>query len=310
MAALPTTRLDGTVGTLEYSVLNALKAHIAGDVVAPGDPSYDEFRRVWNVMIDRRPAVIIACTTADDVKTAVALAREFQLPLAVRGGGHNVAGFGTCEGGVVVDLSPMRDVVVDPQARTLRAGGGATMKDIDAASQKYGLAVPGGIVSTTGIAGLTLGGGQGWLRRTFGMTCDSLLSADVVTANGGLVTASGTENPDLFWALRGGGGNFGIVTSFEFKLHSVGPTIAFAGPTYPLSSASRVMAGLQRFAANASDDVNLSATWWTIPAATSFPEPLHGQAVITLGATYVGSPEVGERVLMPLREIEPPVMDL
>jgi FAD/FMN-containing dehydrogenase len=261
-------------------------------------------------MIDRRPAVIIACTCVDDVRAAVDFARERGLLLAVRGGGHNVAGFGTCDGGVVVDLSPMRSVHVDPQALTLQAGGGATMKEVDAESQKHGLAVPGGIVSTTGIAGLTLGGGQGWLRRTFGMTCDSLLSAEIVTANGEYLTASDTSNPDLFWALRGGGGNFGVVTSLKFKLSSVGPNIAFAGPTYALSSASSAMAALRQFAVNAPDEVNASATWWTIPSAPSFPENLHGQAVITLGATYVGALEVGERLLMPLRQLDGLVLDL
>lgn len=310
MATIPTTRLNGTDDTLEYSALHVLKAAIRGDVVGPEDPGYEDARRVWNGMIDRRPAAIVACTITDDVRTAIAFAREHQLPLAVRGGGHNVAGFGTCDGGIVVDLSPMRTVQVDAQNRTLRCGGGATMQDVDAESQKYGLAIAGGIVSTTGIAGLTLGGGQGWLRRTYGMACDSLLSAEVVTANGDVVTASDVDHTDLFWALRGGGGNFGIVTSFEFRLHPVGPTIAFAGPTYPLSSASRVMAELQRFAATAPDEVNLSATWWTIPTAPAFPEPLHGQAVITVGAVYVGEPEVGEHVLMPLREIETPVLDL
>ena len=310
MASISTTKLDGTNDELDYSVLNALKARIAGDVVVPADPGYDEARRVWNGMIDRRPAVIIACTCVDDVRAAVDFARERGLLLAVRGGGHNVAGFGTYDGGVVVDLSPMRSVHVDPQALTLQAGGGATMKEVDAESQKYGLAVPGGIVSTTGIAGLTLGGGQGWLRRTFGMTCDSLLSAEIVTANGEYLTASDTSNPDLFWALRGGGGNFGVVTSLKFKLSSVGPSIAFAGPTYALSSASSALAALRQFADNAPDEVNASATWWTIPSAPSFPENLHGQAVITLGATYVGALEVGERLLMPLRQLDGLVLDL
>jgi FAD/FMN-containing dehydrogenase len=310
LATTSTTRLYGADGTLEYSVLNSLKDQVAGSVVAPGDPGYDELRRVWNGMIDRRPAVIIVCTCVEDVKVAVDFARERGLLLAVRGGGHNVAGFGTCDGGVVADLSSMRSVHVEPQGRTLRADGGATMRDVDSASQIHGLAVPGGIVSTTGIAGLTLGGGQGWLRRTFGMTCDSLLSVEVVTANGEVLTANLAENPDLFWALRGGGGNFGVVTSLEFSLSPVGPMIAFAGPTYPLSSASHVMEELLRFAANTGDEVNMSATWWTIPPAPSFPESLHGQAVVTVGATYVGDPEDGVQVMMPLREIEEPVLDL
>ena len=310
MATIAVTTMDGTFAELEYSVLDTLRARVSGQIILPGDPGYELARRVWNGMIDRRPAVIILCHNPDDVIAAVGFARENRLPLAVRGGGHNVAGFGTCDGGLVVDLSPMRSVQVDGQARTVRVDGGATMGDVDGATQTHGLVIPGGIVSTTGIAGLTLGGGQGWLRRTFGMTCDSLLSADVVTADGQLVTASETDNPDLFWALRGGGGNFGVVTSFKFQAHAVGPMIAFAGPTYPLDSASRVMTGMRRYAEKAPDEVSISATWWTIPASPAFPANLHGQAVITLGATYAGPPEEGEVVLMPLREIEDPVLDL
>lgn len=310
MAATAVTTLDETGAVFEYNALTPLRARVKGLVVVPGDPGYDEARRVWNGMIDRRPAVVISCIDPDDVIAAVQFARGHHLPLAIRGGGHNVAGFGTCDGGLVVDLSPMRSVQVDPDARTVCVEGGATMRDVDDATQVHGLAIPGGIVSTTGIGGLTLGGGQGWLRRTFGMTCDSLLSTKVVTAEGELVTASEAENPDLFWALRGGGGNFGVVTSFEFRTHSVGPMIAFAGPTYPLARASRVMAGMRRFAADAPEQVNVSATWWTIPSAPAFPEDLHGNAVITLGAMYVGPSEEGERVLRPLREIEAPVLDL
>lgn len=302
--------LDGNSAELEYNALAVLSARVEGHIVVAGNTGYEEARRVWNGMIDQRPAVVAQCQGPDDVIVAVQFAREHHLPLAVRGGGHNVAGFGTCDGGLVADLSPMRSVRVDSQARTVVVEGGATMRDVDSETQVHGLAIPGGIVSTTGIGGLTLGVGQGWLRRTFGMTCDSLLSANVVTARGELVTASETENTDLFWALRGGGGNFGVVTSFEFRAHPVGPMIAFAGPTYPLASSSRVMAGMRDFAAEAPDEVNISATWWTIPAIPAFPEEMHGNSVITVGATYVGPSEKGERVLRPLREIEDPVLDL
>jgi FAD/FMN-containing dehydrogenase len=204
----------------------------------------------------------------------------------------------------------MRDVRVDLEARIVRVGGGATWADVDRETQQFGLAVAGGIVSTTGVAGLTLGGGQGWLRRTHGMTCDSLISADVINADGVLVTASDTENTDLFWALRGGGGNFGVVTSFEFRAHPVGPMVAFAGPGYPLESAATVIAGMRRFADGAPDEVNLSATLWTIPAVPGFPEDLHGRAVIIVAAMYAGPPEQGEELLRPLREIEEPLLDL
>ena len=261
-------------------------------------------------MVDRRPGLIVRCRGVAAVVAAVRFARTHQLPLAVRGGGHNVAGFGTCDGGVVVDLSPMRDVRVDAAARMARAAGGATWADLDRETQLFGLAAPGGVVSTTGIAGLTLGGGQGWLRRTYGMACDNLISADVVTADGEVVIASERDNADLFWALRGGGGNFGVVTSFEYQLHPVGPTVAFAGPVYPLESAVSVIGEMRRFAADAPDELNISATLWTIPAVDAFPAELHGRAVIILGAIYVGAPAHGEPVLEPLREIETPLMDL
>ena len=195
----------------------------------------------------------------------------------------------------MIDLSPMRGVRVDPATRTAHAGGGATWGDLDRETQLFGLAAPGGIVSTTGVAGLTLGGGQGWLRRTYGMACDSLVSADVVTADGEFVVASETDNADLFWALRGGGGNFGVVTSFEYRLHPVGPMVAFAGPVYPLESAVTVIGEMRRFAADAPDEVNVSATLWTIPAVPAFPEELHGRPVVILGAIYVGAPDKGER---------------
>ncbi len=189
-------------------------------------------------------------------------------------------------------------------------GGGALWSDVDRETQAFGLAVPGGIVSTTGVAGLTLGGGQGWLRRTYGMTCDSLVSADVVTAAGDAVVASETENPDLFWGLRGGGGNFGVVTTFEFRAHAAGPMIAFAGPAYPIESADAVMEAVREFAGDAPDEVNVSTTWWTIPSIPAFPEELHGRVVIIVGAVYVGPTERGEKLLRPLREIEQPLLDL
>lgn len=288
----------------------ALRERVGSQLITPDDSRYDSARRVWNGMIDRRPAALVQCRGVADVIAAVEVARDEDLLLAVRGGGHNVAGFGTCDEGLVIDLSPMRSVRVEPASRRVRVGGGATLADLDRETQVFGLAVPGGIVSTTGVAGLTLGGGQGWLRRTYGMASDSLVSADVVTAAGELVTASETNHSDLFWALRGGGGNFGVVTSLEFEAFPVGPMIAFAGPCYPLESAASVIAGMRQFAEAAPDEVNVSATWWTIPALPNFPEDLHGRAIITLGATYVGAPEKGERILQPLREIEEPLLDL
>ncbi|HVS63807.1 MAG TPA: FAD-binding oxidoreductase [Thermoanaerobaculia bacterium] len=310
MDGAQTRRTDGEEDVLTAAAVEELGARLGSRPISPDDPGYDDARRVWNGMIDRRPALVAGCRGVADVIASVRFAREHRLLLAVRGGGHNVAGFGTCDGGLVVDLSAMRGVRVDPTTKTVRVGGGATWADVDRETQVFGLAVPGGIVSTTGVGGLTLGGGQGWLRRTYGMACDSLVSADVVTADGELVTASEIENADLFWALRGGGGNFGVVTSFEFRAHPVGPLVAFAGPAYPLESAAAVIAAMRSFAAGAPDEVNLSATRWSVPPVAGFPEDLHGRPVIILGAVYVGPPEEGERILQPLREIEQPLLDL
>jgi FAD/FMN-containing dehydrogenase len=295
---------------LDLTGLDDLASGLNGEVIRPGDPRYDEARRVWNGMIDRRPAAIARCRGVADIIACVRFAADHGLLLAVRGGGHNVAGFGTCDGGLVIDLSAMRSVRVDPERRVARAEGGATWGDLDRETQVFGLAAPGGIVSTTGIAGLTLGGGQGWLRRTYGMTCDNLISADVVTADGQLLVASETENTDLFWAIRGGGGNFGVVTSFEYRLHPVGPMVAFAGPVYRLDQSAQVLAGFRDFVTGAPDEINASATWWSIPAVPGFPEELHGQPVVIIGAVYAGASDQGEISLLPLREIAEPKLDL
>jgi FAD/FMN-containing dehydrogenase len=295
---------------LNEESIQELAGKVQGDLIRPDDPAYDEARRVWNGMIDRRPGLVARCRGVADVITCVRFAADHDLLLAVRGGGHNVAGFGTCDGGLVIDLSAMRGVRVDPVRRTVRAEGGATWGDVDRETQLFGLAAPGGIHSKTGIAGLTLGGGQGWLRRTYGMSCDNLISADVVTADGRLLVASETENADLFWALRGGGGNFGVVTSFEYRLHPVGPMVAFAGPVYPVEETARVMAGFRDFVADAPDELNASVTWWSIPAVPAFPEEIHGQAVVILPSVYAGPAEEGEARLMPLRQFAEPMLDL
>ena len=217
--------VDGEVKAVDEAVVSGLRSGLRGELLQPGDASYDEARTIWNATIDRRPAVIVRCQDASDVARVVDFARELGLLLAVRGGGHNIAGNAVCDDGVVIDLSQMKAVSVDAAARRATVEGGAMLGDVDAATQAHGLALPLGINSTTGVAGLTLGGGFGWLSRKYGMTIDSLESAEVVTADGQIVQASATEHPDLFWALRGGGGNFGVVTRFEFRLHPVGPDV-------------------------------------------------------------------------------------
>lgn len=295
---------------VDPTALDGLQVALGSAVILPGDERYDDARRVWNGMIDRRPAAVVRCRGVADVLECVRVAREVPLPLAVRGGGHNVAGFGTCDVGLVIDLAEMHGIRLDPSNRTVRCGGGTRWGALDLETQAFGLAVPGGIVSTTGVAGLTLGGGQGWLRRTCGMTCDSLVSADVVTADGRILIASESENDDLFWGLRGGGGNFGIVTSFEFRAHPVGPTVAFAGPVYPVERANHVMAAFGEFVADAPDEVNASATLWTIPPVEAFPAELHGRAVVILGAVYAGPPDQGQQVLRPLQTLDEPLLDM
>lgn len=302
--------LSGTVVALDPPVLDAFAGRLAGRVLVERCSDYDHARRVWNGLIDKRPAVIAQCSGVADVLEALRFARDHDLLLAVRGGGHNVAGFGTCDGGLVIDLSPLRGIRVDPAKRTARAQAGVTWGDLDRETQAFGLAVPGGVVSTTGIAGLTLGGGQGWLRRTYGMTCDSLLSADVVTSAGEFVTASDTERADLFWALRGGGGNFGIVTDFEYRLHPVGPVVTHAAAMYPAEAAADVLHGFRDYVETAPDAVNASAAFWTVPCMGLFPERIHGRSVIAVDGVYIGDGQRGEQVLHALRTFGDPLLDV
>ena len=290
--------------------ISELEVSLAERLITPSDAPYEDARRVWNGMIDRRPARIARCRGVADVIRSVRFAREHEVLVAVRGGGHNVAGFGTCDGGLVIDLSAMNAVRVDPAKSTARAEGGTLLGDLDRETQAFGLAAAGGIVSTTGIAGLTLGGGQGWLRRTYGMTCDSLLSADVVTADGRFLTVNEDQSADLFWALRGGGGNFGVVTSFEYRLYPIGPSIAFAGPVYPMEAATEVLRGFREFMSDAPDKINVTTVHWRLPAAPPFPETVQGKDVIIVAAIHAGSVNAGERLLQPLRELAEPILDL
>lgn len=287
-----------------------LASRFDGEIVLPGDASYDDARSVWNGMIDRRPALIARCTGTADVIAAVAAARESGLAVSVRGGGHSASGYGTCDEGIVIDLSPMNDVVVDAESQTARAGAGATWGEFDAATQEHGLAVTGGRFSTTGVAGLTLGSGSGWLERKCGLTADNLLAADVVLADGRAVTASAEENADLFWGLRGGSGNFGIVTSFEFRLHRVGPIVYGGMLLYPPDRAGDVLRCLRDVMEAAPDDLGAAGALISAPPEPFVPEEARGKPVVGVVICWTGDHDAGERVVAPLREVAQPVVDL
>jgi FAD/FMN-containing dehydrogenase len=295
---------------LDESAVADLQANLRGTILLPSDPHYDAVRQVWNGLIDRRPALIIRCTGAADVIDAVNFARTHDLVVSVRGGGHNVAGNAVCDGGLMIDLSLMKGIRVDPQARTVYAQGGVTWGDLDRETQVFGLAAPGGVVSTTGIAGLTLGGGLGWLRSKYGLSCDNLLAVDIVTADGQLRSASATENPDLFWGMRGGGGNFGIVTSFHYRLHPVGPTVMMCVTMYPVVEAPGILRAWRDFVATAPDEISSQAYFWNVPEVEAFPAEIRSQPVIIVTAMYAGSADEGERVLQPLRTFAIPLLDL
>lgn len=297
-------------GRLPEKMRQQLETNFQGELIRPGEPNYDSARRIWNGMIDKFPALIAHCTGPEDVIAAVNVAREHELPLAVRGGGHNVAGHAVCDGGLVIDLSLLRQVAVDPEARLVLVGAGATLADVDRMTQHFGLATPTGNVSQTGIAGLTLSGGLGWLRRKYGMSVDNLLAVEIVTADGRLRRASQTEHPDLFWSMRGGGGNFGVVTRFEFRLHEVGPEVLFLTTMYPLAQASAVLAAWRDWTLTAPEEASTDCLFWNIPASPSFPESLHQTPVVILAGMYAGSIEEGTRLFQPLRELGDPVFDI
>jgi len=279
-----------------------------GKLIGPDDASYEEARKVYNAMIDKRPGLIAQCASPDDVAKVVAFARDHELLLAVRGGGHNGAGLGTCDDGVVIDLSLLKGVEVDPKAMTVRVGGGCTWGEVDRATGEHGLATPSGIISTTGVGGLTLGGGLGHLTRKCGLTIDNLLEAELVLANGDRVRASADENPDLFWAIRGGGGNFGVVTSFLFRLHKVG-TI-FGGPTFwPVEAGAEVLAAYREFLPQAPRELNGFFAFHTVPPGPPFPEAIHLRKVCGVVWCYIGSEEEGAKAIAPfLEKVPEPLM--
>jgi FAD/FMN-containing dehydrogenase len=286
-----------------------LQAMCRGQVVTPEESTYDEVRAVWNGSIDRRPAAVLRCAGVADVRAGVRYAADHQLLLAVRAGGHNVAGLGTCADGLVLDLRPMQGIRVDPAARRGLTQTGVTWGAFDHETQAFGLATTGGVMSTTGVSGFTLGGGIGWLMRTYGAACDNLVSVDVVTAEGEVVTASAEQEPELFWALRGGGGNFGVATAMEFALHPVGPAV-YAGPLiYPISQARDVLAAWSKVIGDLPDQAMTIAVLRTAPADPPFPTALWGQPVVSVSTMWVGDPADGETGLGPLRAIGRPAVD-
>ena len=298
------------VAKVNKETLETFQANFGGPLITAADEVYDDERELWNKIIDKHPGVIAQCTGVSDVIQAVNFARDNDLLVSVRGAGHNVAGNASIDNGLMIDLSHMRTVMVNPEKKTAIVQGGATWGDVDRETQAFNLACAGGVVSDTGVGGLTLGGGLSWFRRKVGMSIDNLLGVDMVLADGSYFHASDTENEDLFWAIKGGGGNFGIVTSFHFKLHDLGPMVMMAATLYPRAEAEKVMKFWIDFTRNLPDEVSSDCIHWSIPEHPGFPEELHNTKVTGLAGMYFGSPEEGERILQPMREVADPILDL
>ena len=296
-------------GVSDQSALSALCETLRGTLLRPGDAAYEATRGVWNGMIDRRPAIIVRCQGVADVIAAVNFARANGMLVAVRSGGHGVAGHAVCDGGMMIDLSDMRAVRVDPAARRAWVQGGATWADVDCETTAFGLATPGGLISTTGVGGLTLSGGVGWLRGTAGLCVDNVMSADVVTADGRLLHASDVEHPDLYWAIRGGGGNFGIVVGFEFRLQPIEPTLMFCAAIYPESRATELLPLWRDYMLTAPKQVSSLAEFSTIPDDPEYPDHARGERVLALAAVYDGPADEGEAAVAPLRSFGTPLLD-
>lgn len=303
MNSVSIIRGNGESATVEAAAIEQLKASLRGALLLPGDDGYDKARTVWNAMIDRRPALVARCAGVADIQQAVAFARKYGALTAIKGGGHNIAGNAVCDGGLLIDLSNMRSVRVDPQARIAHVEPGATLADFDHECQAFGLATPVGINSTTGIAGLTLGAGFGWLSRKYGMTIDNLVAADVVTADGRLLRADSKDNTDLFWAIRGGSGNFGIVTRFEFKLHPVGPDVLAGLIVYPLKEAAAALRKYNEFCSKLGEETSVWTVLRKAPPLPFLPANVHGTEVVIFCLCHLGDPENGKRVIEPLRKL-------
>jgi hypothetical protein len=308
MADLRVMTTTGEEMILEEATVQQFKTSLRGALLCPGNDGYDAARKIFNAMIDKRPALIVRCAGAADVVTAVHFAREHNVCVAVRGGGHNPAGHSLCEGGLVIDLSPMKGLRVDPLRKAVHAQGGVTWGDFDRETAAFGLATPGGMVSTTGIAGLTLGGGEGWLSRKYGLSCDNLLSVDVVTADGTFLTVNGRENEELFWGIRGGGGNFGISTAFEYRLHPVTQVLG-GWLIYPLAQAKPLLTFLRDYLATTPEELTVLIVFMTALADPMLPPAVHNTVVVVPAVCYTGSLPEGEKVLQPLRTFGTPAVD-
>jgi FAD/FMN-containing dehydrogenase len=304
------TNLAGTETPVSDEELDGLRAQVRGSVLTPSDPGADAVRDVFNAMHPGRPALTVTCSGTADVVAAVNFARTHGLLVAVRGGGHSIAGLSAIDGGMLIDLAPMRGVHVDPAQRLARVQGGAVWADVDHETQTFGLATPGGVVSDTGVAGLTLGGGYGWLRRKHGLACDNVVAAQIVGADGEVRTASPASHPDLYWAIRGGGGNFGIVTSFTFQLHDLGPEVAFAATFYPLDELGTILRRWRDYVTEAPDEVTSVVVTITFPADPHAPEVVHDRPCAIVGGVYAGAADEGMTVLQPLRELGSPLFDM
>jgi FAD/FMN-containing dehydrogenase len=310
MSAIRFSTLGGGQTTIEETQLARLRAVVRGEVLTSASPQYDQARTIWNAMIDRRPALVVQCTTTGDVQESVRFAAEHNLLLTIKGGGHNIAGNAVADGAMTIDCSPLKQVIVDVQSRRARVEPGVTLGEFDAEAQKFGLAAPLGINSTTGVAGLTLGGGFGWLTRKHGLTVDNLVSAEIVTADGQLRQVSQREHFDLFWAIRGGGGNFGVVTSFEFRLHEVGPEVLAGLVIYPFDQARSLAQAYRSFVAATPEELSCWLVFRKAPPLPFLPPEWHGREVVVVAAVYSGDIAEGERVLAPLRAFGTPLADV
>jgi FAD/FMN-containing dehydrogenase len=297
-------------GVIGEATVREFDMDLAGSAVGPGDPDYETARRIWNAAIDKRPALIVRAASTDDVARAVSFARSEGRPIAVRGGAHSAAGFSTCDDGIVIDLARLNTVQVDVDSRRAFAGGGTRWKEFDTATQQHGLATTGGLVSSTGVGGFTLGGGFGNLVRKYGLACDNLCSAELVTADGSVVQASKSQNSELFWALRGGGGNFGIVTKFEFDVHPVGPVVLGGPIFYPGEQAGQVVSGWRDQLQTMPDELSTLVNLCTAPPAPFLPDDWHNKKIVVVAACWAGDPTEGEDAVRPLRTLGTPITDL